>query len=96
MPLKVYLSCSRWGTASVPATDGSGAVPDMPPHEFRQLLLALTKENKQKRQLALGQQPTYRVKQPKPERAKKHGFGPAYYHQYQANSWDERGLGPVS
>jgi hypothetical protein len=61
----------------------------------RDLLQRITRENKQKRQIALGQVPTYRTRKPSTKWGEKHGWGPAWYRQYFYNSWMERRMGPA-
>lgn len=61
----------------------------------RDLLLAVCKENKQKRQRACGQMPTHRLKAPNVKRGLKHGWGPAWFDQFHYNSWTEKRMGPA-
>eukprot|EP00892_Ulva_mutabilis_P009867 jgi/Ulvmu1/7252/UM035_0039.1 len=60
----------------------------------RDLLLAVCKENKQKRQRASGKMPTHRLKAPNVKRGLKHGWGPAWFDQFHYNSWTEKRMGP--
>ena len=59
------------------------------------LILSVALENKQKRQIALGQTPTQRVKKPDVRRGEKFGWAPAWYGDYQHNAWTKRRTGPA-
>ena len=60
----------------------------------RDYIAAVVKENKEKRQLALGQMPTRRVRKPDQKTGEKHGYGPAFYNDYVANTWTKKRMGP--
>lgn len=59
------------------------------------LLRDTCRENKQKRQVAMGQQPTYWTRKPMKKAGDKHGWAAGWYRQYCDFSWKARRIGPA-
>ena len=59
------------------------------------LLRDVCRENKQKRQVAMGEMPTYRIRKPMRKAGEKHGWAAGWYRQYCDFSWKARRVGPA-